>query len=225
MSDGCSVRSWEPCDVRAECRPTGTPCNGTLPANLASPQPVSICHCILKSRIDFFCARLRIPAPRCLNRRPCRIPAVTPSAAAHRGTRPGKATRPHPRAFFHGRGLMHLITPHGSRNAARVAAAPGRQHCGTRRSKQDSTQMQKRCTRNTRMRLSPAWTFTADIAQPRRGSRAGAVSHVPSACIRVHLPASALDPCLLCRVSHVLPTERTGASRAMPTPSTSTAAL
>jgi len=44
------------------------------------------------------------------------------------------------------------------------------------------------------MGLSPAWSFTAELAQPYPGtSRADAVSAVPSACISVRLTASALS--------------------------------
>ncbi len=69
-------------------------------------------------------------------------------------------------------------------------ASPGRRQCGTRRSKQDSTQMQKRCTPNTRIGLGPARRVTADIALPNPGSRAEAGAPVPSACfasIYLHL--------------------------------------
>jgi len=72
-------------------------------------------------------------------------------------------------------------------------ASPFAGQCGTRQSKKDSTQMQKRCTRSTQMGLGPAPCFTANIAQLSPGSRADAAAPVPSACIRVHLTASALS--------------------------------
>jgi hypothetical protein len=43
----------------------------------------------------------------------------------------------------------------------------------------------------------PAWCCTAKPGRPILMSSAGALAHVPSACIGVHLPASALDACLL----------------------------
>ena len=53
---------------------------------------------------------------------------------------------------------------------------PAPQGCGTRHSKQDSTQMQKGYTLNTRMGLGPARRFTADTAQPNPGARAEAAA-------------------------------------------------
>ncbi len=61
-------------------------------------------------------------------------------------------------------------------------ASPGAGQHGMRRSKQGSTQMQKRCTQSTRMGLGPAWRCTADIARPNPASRADAADPVPSAC-------------------------------------------
>ncbi len=84
-------------------------------------------------------------------------------------------------------------------------ASPRRQRCGTRHRKQDSTQMQQRCTQNTRMGRKPAWSRTADIAQPTRGSRADADAPVPSACLRVHLPASAQDLACCAASTSLLP--------------------
>jgi hypothetical protein len=48
------------------------------------------------------------------------------------------------------------------------------------------------------MGLRPTWAFTADSSRPiLNKSSTGALVHVPSACIGVHLPASALNPFLL----------------------------
>jgi hypothetical protein len=63
----------------------------------------------------------------------------------------------------------------------------------------------------------PAWCCTAKPGRPILMSSAGALAHVPSACIGVHLPASALDACLLappraapiCKVARSLPPNRT----------------
>ena len=62
---------------------------------------------------------------------------------------------------------------------------PAPQGCGTRHSKQDSTQMQKGYTLNTRMGLGPARRFTADTAQPNPGSprRGGCCLRVRSGTI------------------------------------------
>ena len=85
------------------------------------------------------------------------------------------------------------------RHAVHLQAEPS----STRQSKKDSTRMQTDARRCTRMGLSPACSFTAEVAQPYPRSRAVAVAPVPSACIRVHLSASALSlSCLLLRAPH-----------------------
>lgn len=71
--------------------------------------------------------------------------------------------------------------------------------CGMRQRKKDSTQMQKGCTRNTQMALSPAWPFTTGTA-PGEPRRCG--GPCPIRVPWVHLPASALDSCLLRRAPH-----------------------
>jgi hypothetical protein len=58
-------------------------------------------------------------------------------------------------------------------------------------------EMQKRCTRNTRMGLGPARGFTANVAQPNPGSRAGAVAPGQSACSASVCPHPR-KPCLHC---------------------------
>jgi len=78
-----------------------------------------------------------------------------------------------------------------------------RGRCGRRQSKQEFL---RRCRRDVRrcarMGLSPAWRFTAKPGRPILMRRADALAHVPSACIGVHLPASALNPCLRRRMPH-----------------------
>ncbi len=88
------------------------------------------------------------------------------------------------------RTMRHIAKP---RRHTRLL--PARQRCGPRHSKQDSTQMQKGCTQNTRMGLRPARRVTAAIAQPNPGSRRrgsySSLSHPrvlrASACICVRI--------------------------------------
>ncbi len=68
---------------------------------------------------------------------------------------------------------------------------------GRRQSKQEFLRRCRDVRRCTRMGLSPARRFTAKPGRPILMSSAGALAHVPSACIGVHLRASALNPCLL----------------------------
>jgi hypothetical protein len=77
---------------------------------------------------------------------------------------------------------VHQAKPHDRLAPALTACLCWTGPCGTRQRKKDSTQMQKGCTRNTQMGLSPAWPFTAGTAGPHPGSRADAVARVPSAC-------------------------------------------
>jgi hypothetical protein len=73
--------------------------------------------------------------------------------------------------------VMHP-EPHGGHRCA----SAWRKRSGAQRSKQESTQMLNRCTQNTQMDRSPAWSFTAGTARPNPGSCADTVVHVPSAC-------------------------------------------
>jgi hypothetical protein len=82
---------------------------------------------------------------------------------------------------------------------------------------------QRRCRKDarwcTRMGLGSARCFTADIEQPDPGTRADAVAPVPSACISVHLTASALN--LACFAAHrTLPRRHLAATRKAETPCT-----
>ena len=60
----------------------------------------------------------------------------------------------------------------------------------------------RKWTRNTRMHLRPAWSFPSKAAKslPGRPRRCGGPRPIRVFC--VHLRASALKPCLLCRAPH-----------------------
>jgi hypothetical protein len=63
------------------------------------------------------------------------------------------------------------------------------------------------CTQNTRMGLSPAWSFTAATAAAHPGEPRQCGSPCPIGVFCVHLPAFALSPCLLRHVPHAAATD------------------
>ena len=96
-----------------------------------------------------------------------------------------------------------------SRRTSRVARCgafrAGR--CGVRHRKQDFNADAGRCTQNTQMGLSPAWSFTALNAAPYPGEPRRCGGPCPICVFCVHLPASALKPCLLRRAPHTAVTD------------------
>jgi hypothetical protein len=74
--------------------------------------------------------------------------------------------------------------------------------CGTRQSNQDSTQTKKTMHAKHADGPCPAWSFTAATAAPLPGEPRQCGSPCPICVFCVHLPASALNPCLLRRAPH-----------------------
>jgi hypothetical protein len=81
------------------------------------------------------------------------------------------------------------------------------EQCGARRSKQGFNADEGRCTQSTQMGPSPVWSFTAATAASHPGEPRQCGSPCPICVFCVHLPSSALNPCLLRRAPHAAATD------------------
>ncbi len=93
------------------------------------------------------------------------------------------------------------------RTAAPCGASPGRNRVAGGKARRNFYADASRCTQNTRMGRCPAWSFTAATAAPHPGEPRRFGRPCPICVLCVHLPAFALNPCLLRRVPHAAATD------------------
>jgi hypothetical protein len=116
---------------------------------------------------------------------PRKLPAPGPHAPIRPSSRTARQSLPRRKQPMHRKAHRHAPMP--------GRASAGRRRCGTPQRKKDSPQMKKRCTLMHADGPGASTVLHGRHRTTEPGSSADATAPVPSACISVHLTASAVN--------------------------------